>query len=213
MNVNEVAAHRANEILGETLVHPNDHVNRSQSSNDVYPAAMHIAATIAVKEWVLPALWRLEETFRRLSEEYADVVKIGRTHLQDATPLRRDAPDAGAGDLRLGEHARPRGGLSDGSAARALGAGPRRHRRRHRSERPRRLRRGSGKGTQRPAGAGLRHRAEQVPRAHEQGRRRLRARRAEGARGGSDEDCERRALSRLRPPVRAGRADRAGWAS
>ena len=87
MNVNEVAARRANEILGESLVHPNDHVNRSQSSNDVYPAAMHIAATIAVKEWVLPALWRLEETFRRLSEEYADVVKIGRTHLQDATPL------------------------------------------------------------------------------------------------------------------------------
>ena len=87
MNVNEVAAHRANEILGEQSVHPNDHVNRSQSSNDVYPAAMHIAATIAVKEWVLPALWRLEETFRHLSEEYADVVKIGRTHLQDATPL------------------------------------------------------------------------------------------------------------------------------
>ncbi len=87
MNVNEVVAHRANEILGETLVHPNDHVNRSQSSNDVYPAAMHIAATIAVKEWVLPALWRLEETLLRLSEENADVVKIGRTHLQDATPL------------------------------------------------------------------------------------------------------------------------------
>ena len=87
MNVNEVVAHRANEILGEQSVHPNDHVNRSQSSNDVYPAAMHIAATIAVKEWVLPALWQLEETFRRLSEEYADVVKIGRTHLQDATPL------------------------------------------------------------------------------------------------------------------------------
>ncbi len=87
MNVNEVVAHRANEILGEPLVHPNDHVNRSQSSNDVYPAAMHIAATIAIKEWVLPALWRLEETFRKLSEENADVVKIGRTHLQDATPL------------------------------------------------------------------------------------------------------------------------------
>ena len=87
MNVNEVVAHRANEILGETLVHPNDHVNRSQSSNDVYPAAMHIAATIAIKEWVLPALWRLQETLLRLSEENADVVKIGRTHLQDATPL------------------------------------------------------------------------------------------------------------------------------
>ena len=87
MNVNEVVAHRANEILGDALVHPNDHVNRSQSSNDVYPAAMHIAATIAIKEWVLPALWRLEETLLRLSEENADVVKIGRTHLQDATPL------------------------------------------------------------------------------------------------------------------------------
>ena len=87
MNVNEVVAHRANEILGEPLVHPNDHVNRSQSSNDVYPAAMHIAATIAIREWVLPALWQLEETFRKLSEENADVVKIGRTHLQDATPL------------------------------------------------------------------------------------------------------------------------------
>lgn len=87
MNVNEVVAHRANEILGEALVHPNDHVNRSQSSNDVYPAAMHIAATIAIREWVLPALWRLQETFLRLSEENADVVKIGRTHLQDATPL------------------------------------------------------------------------------------------------------------------------------
>ena len=87
MNVNEVVAHRANEILGEAIVHPNDHVNRSQSSNDVYPAAMHIAATIAVTDWVLPALGRLEETFLRLSAEYADVVKIGRTHLQDATPL------------------------------------------------------------------------------------------------------------------------------
>ena len=87
MNVNEVVAHRANEILGEAIVHPNDHVNRSQSSNDVYPAAMHIAATIAIKEWVLPALWRLQETLLRLSEENADAVKIGRTHLQDATPL------------------------------------------------------------------------------------------------------------------------------
>jgi len=87
MNVNEVVAHRANAILGENLVHPNDHVNRSQSSNDVYPAAISIAATIAITDWVLPALWSLEETLRRLSEENADVVKIGRTHLQDATPL------------------------------------------------------------------------------------------------------------------------------
>ena len=87
MNVNEVVAARANAALGEKLVHPNDHVNRSQSSNDVYPAAMHIAARLMVENHVLPALDRLHETLDRLSQEYSGVVKIGRTHLQDATPL------------------------------------------------------------------------------------------------------------------------------
>ena len=87
MNVNEVIANRANALLGEALVHPNDHVNRSQSSNDAFPAAMHIAARLAVEERVLPALDALRETFDRLSAEYSGVVKIGRTHLQDATPL------------------------------------------------------------------------------------------------------------------------------
>ena len=87
MNVNEVIANRANELLGEKLVHPNDHVNRSQSSNDTFPAAMHIAAKLALEDQVLPALDALQRTFDRLSAEYADVVKIGRTHLQDATPL------------------------------------------------------------------------------------------------------------------------------
>lgn len=87
MNVNEVVATRANEILGEKLVHPNDHVNKSQSSNDTFPTAMHIAALIAVEDHVLPAIDVLDQTFVKLSEEYADVIKVGRTHLQDATPL------------------------------------------------------------------------------------------------------------------------------
>lgn len=87
MNVNEVVAARANEILGEKLVHPNDHANKSQSSNDTFPTAMHIAALIAVEDHVLPAIDVLDQTFVKLSEEYADVIKVGRTHLQDATPL------------------------------------------------------------------------------------------------------------------------------
>ena len=87
MNVNEVIAHRANELLGETLVHPNDHVNCSQSSNDTFPTAMHVAARVALEEQVLPSVDRLLATLERLSAEYRDVVKIGRTHLQDAVPL------------------------------------------------------------------------------------------------------------------------------
>lgn len=87
MNVNEVVANRGNEILGERSLHPNDHVNKSQSSNDTFPTAMYIAAITMVEEELLPAIWRLEETFARLSEENKDIIKTGRTHLQDATPL------------------------------------------------------------------------------------------------------------------------------
>ena len=87
MNVNEVVAARANALLGEKLVHPNDHVNKSQSSNDTFPTAMHIAALTAAEDHVLPALDGLAATFERLSAEYADVIKVGRTHLQDATTL------------------------------------------------------------------------------------------------------------------------------
>lgn len=87
MNVNEVVAARANALLGEKLVHPNDHVNKSQSSNDTFPTAMHIAALTAAEDHVLPSLDGLAATFERLSAEYADVIKVGRTHLQDATPL------------------------------------------------------------------------------------------------------------------------------
>ena len=86
MNVNEVIAHLAAE-RGVSL-HPNDHVNASQSSNDTFPSALHIAAVLAVADGVLPAAKRLSETFLRLENENEDVIKIGRTHLQDATPLR-----------------------------------------------------------------------------------------------------------------------------
>ncbi|MGN0837804.1 MAG: class II fumarate hydratase [Pyramidobacter sp.] len=87
MNVNEVIANRANELAGRKLIHPNDDVNHSQSSNDTFPSAMHIAAKIAIEDSVIPALEELESTFAELSEKYADIIKIGRTHLQDAVPL------------------------------------------------------------------------------------------------------------------------------
>ena len=92
MNVNEVLANRASELLGgergeSRLVHPNDDVNKSQSSNDVYPTAMHVAAVSAVEQKLLPAIAQLHRTLKAKSVEFADIVKIGRTHLQDATPL------------------------------------------------------------------------------------------------------------------------------
>jgi fumarate hydratase class II len=92
MNVNEVIANRANELLGgklgaKTPVHPNDHVNMSQSSNDSFPTAMHIAAALAITHDLLPALAHLEKALGRKAKDFAHIVKIGRTHLQDATPL------------------------------------------------------------------------------------------------------------------------------
>ncbi|QTH45417.1 class II fumarate hydratase [Cohnella sp. LGH] len=91
MNVNEVIANRANTLLtergAEQRVHPNDDVNKSQSSNDTFPTAMHIAALVAVEDLVLPAIDKLKATLQAKSEQFADVIKIGRTHLQDATPL------------------------------------------------------------------------------------------------------------------------------
>ena len=87
MNVNEVIANRANEILGKKLVHPNDHVNKSQSSNDTFPTAMHIAAVQIIEDRLLPSLDALAETLKRLENENKEIIKTGRTHLQDATPL------------------------------------------------------------------------------------------------------------------------------
>ena len=87
MNTNEVIANRGNQILGQKLLHPNDDVNMSQSSNDTFPTAMHIAAVIAIEDKLIPAAETLIATFRRLEEENEGIVKSGRTHLQDATPI------------------------------------------------------------------------------------------------------------------------------
>lgn len=92
MNMNEVLANRASELLGgergmARLIHPNDDVNKSQSSNDVFPTAMHVAAVIAIREQLLPQLSQLTTTLAEKARQFQDIVKIGRTHLQDATPL------------------------------------------------------------------------------------------------------------------------------
>jgi len=108
MNANEVLANRANEILGVGLgakspVHPNDHVNRGQSSNDCFPTAMHIAATLEITNLLLPALRKLEQALAAKAEAFKDLVKIGRTHLQDATPVTLGQEFSGyAMQLRLG---------------------------------------------------------------------------------------------------------------
>ncbi|WP_431140282.1 class II fumarate hydratase [Enterobacter mori] len=92
MNMNEVLANRASELLGgvrgmERKIHPNDDVNKSQSSNDVFPTAMHVAAVIAIREQLIPQLNVLKTTLNEKAHAFRDIVKIGRTHLQDATPL------------------------------------------------------------------------------------------------------------------------------
>ncbi|HXE46943.1 MAG TPA: class II fumarate hydratase [Ramlibacter sp.] len=92
MNVNEVLANRASELLGGArgearLIHPNDDVNKSQSSNDVFPTAMHVAAVEGIRNRLLPSLMKLKAMLGAKSEAFKDIVKIGRTHLQDATPL------------------------------------------------------------------------------------------------------------------------------
>ena len=108
MNANEVISNVANEALGgelgtRTPVHPNDHVNRGQSSNDVIPTAIHLAAAGAINDRLLPAMSELEASLRRKSEEFWPVIKTGRTHLQDATPIRLGQEFLGyAGQLENG---------------------------------------------------------------------------------------------------------------
>lgn len=92
MNVNEVIANRASELLGgkrgeKSIIHPNDHVNKSQSSNDTFPTGMHIAAVLEVNNRLIPSLQKLHDALRAKEREFSDIIKIGRTHLQDATPL------------------------------------------------------------------------------------------------------------------------------
>ena len=88
MNANEVIANRGNELAGRKILHPNDHVNMSQSSNDTFPTAMHIAAVLGIEDRLMPEMARMIETLRRLEAENDDCVKSGRTHLQDATPIK-----------------------------------------------------------------------------------------------------------------------------
>jgi fumarate hydratase class II len=104
MNANEVIATRAAQLdHGETTPHPNDHVNMSQSSNDVIPTAIHVAAYIEIAEKLLPAMQHLQETFEQRAEELHDVIKTGRTHLMDATPVRLGDEIGGwAAQVRLG---------------------------------------------------------------------------------------------------------------
>ena len=87
MNVNEVIANRGNELAGQKLLHPNDQVNRSQSSNDVFPTAMHLAAVQTIHNQLLPALEKTIQTLTHLANQYQSTIKSGRTHLQDATPV------------------------------------------------------------------------------------------------------------------------------
>ena len=108
MNANEVISNVAIESLGGTLgsrtpVHPNDHVNKGQSSNDVFPSTIHLAAAGAIKDDLIPALQELEDSLRTKSQEFWEIVKTGRTHLQDATPIRLGQEYLGyAGQLELG---------------------------------------------------------------------------------------------------------------
>ena len=108
MNANEVISNVAIESLGGTLgsrtpVHPNDHVNKGQSSNDVFPSTIHLAAAGAIKDDLIPALQELEDSLRTKSQEFWEIVKTGRTHLQDATPIRLGQEFLGyAGQLELG---------------------------------------------------------------------------------------------------------------
>ena len=133
MNVNEVIANRANEMLGGKLgakspVHPNDHVNMSQSSNDCFPTAMHIAAAEEIARLLDPALAHLQDALQKKTKEFARIVKIGRTHTQDATPLT-------LGQEFSGYAAQVESGIVRNRLAleAALSAGAGRHRRRHRA--------------------------------------------------------------------------------
>ena len=134
MNLNEVIANRANELLGGELgakkpVHPNDHVNMSQSSNDSFPTAMHIAAAMRIIADLIPALSELHRALRKKEKAFAHIVKIGRTHTQDATPLTLGQEFSGYAAQVESGIARLRDG-GEGSVP----AGARRHRGRHRSQ-------------------------------------------------------------------------------
>ena len=202
MNMNEVLANRASELLGgergeKRRVHPNDAVNRGQSSNDVFPTAMYVAAVEAVERRVLPALRHLRATLAQKSQAFAGIVKIGRTHLQDATPLTL------AGVLGVCRAARPRHRAHRRRAPSPPRARDRRNGGRNGTERTPRVRRARRRGACAPDGPIVCLRPEQVRGARCPRCARARPWRAQDDRRFARQDRERRPLARLRAALRA----------
>jgi aspartate ammonia-lyase len=161
MNANEVISNRAIEMLGGEMgskkpVHPNDHVNMSQSSNDTFPTAMHIACAEQVVHRLLPALKQLHRALDGKAKAFADIIKIGRTHTQDATPLTLGQ------EFRIRHRSPPRHRPHRNDPARADGAGPGRHCRGNRPECACRLCREGRRARSPGSPAAVRHRAQQV---------------------------------------------------
>ena len=155
MNVNEVVANRAKQILqaqGKDLnVHPNDHVNHSQSSNDTFPTGLHMVGVLLIEEKLFPAMEALYQALRAKQEAFKDIVKIGRTHLQDATPLT------------LGQDGSARPGYAGPGRRFPPRPGHGRHGRRHGHQLPERLRCALCRNRQPADGHDLPYGAEQVP--------------------------------------------------
>ena len=210
MNVNEVIASRANEIAtgargGKKPIHPNDDVNRSQSSNDTFPTALHMAVAMAIVEGLVPSVRALRDALDGKRREFEGIVKIGRTHLQDAVPLTLGQEFSGYVAQLDGGHRPPRG-----RPPRPVRDRARRHRRWDRPECPPRVRgprRPPHRGADRPA---VRHRSEQVPGAGRPGGHGLRLGRAQDPGHEPDEDRQRHPLAGLRASGRPRRAPPAG---
>src|ERR1700754_1655077 len=182
MNANEVISNRAIEMMGGEMgskkpVHPNDHVNMSQSSNDTYPTAMHIASAEEVARSVMPALEHLHAALKAKTAQFDHIIKIGRTHTQDATPLTLGQEFGGYAhqvamsvrrikETLYGLYELAQGGTAVGTGLNApiglLGARRGGYGRWHRSQRPDRLRREGGREDRRHHQAALRHRPQQV---------------------------------------------------
>ena len=198
MNMNEVLASLAGRA--GTDVHPNDHVNASQSSNDTFPTAIHVAAAQAVVEDLQPALAVLHDSLRAKAEEFAGLVKSGRTHLMDATPVMLGQELGGyAATLALAQE------RLDARAAPGARAAARRHRGRHRHQHPGGLRRRRDRGARRADRPAV-HRGPRPLRGPGQPRLARRAeRRAADGRGRPHQDLQRPALDGQRTDHRAGR--------
>ncbi len=210
MNLNEVIANRANELLGGKLgakqpVHPNDHVNMSQSSNDSFPTAMHIAAATRILADLVPALDELHRALRAKQKAFANIVKIGRTHTQDATPLTLGQEFSGYA-AQVEQRHRAIAHCGKGS----LSAGARRHRGRHRAQLEAGIRR-TFRATCRQANKTAVHqRRQQIRGVGLQRRLCVRARRHQFGRHRPVQDRQRHPPARVGPAFRARRTDFAG---